>query len=87
MKKHLLNVLALVIGICIYGWGVWQHDVLVAPRISDFYTGNFEFFTGIRSSVGFAYNITLLIQTIGVILLPLAIWFWEDEPLTEKENP
>lgn len=88
MRKHGLNIFFIILGLCVglglYGGNVWQHDILVAPRIPDFYTGIFEFFTGIRTSVGFAYNITLVIQTIGVLIaifMPLlAVWFWEEGP-------
>jgi len=88
MRKHFPNVIGLLLtvvtGFGLYIWSVWQHDVLAAPRIADFYDGIFEFFTGIRTSVGFAYNVTLLLQTIGVAILAvgifLGVWFWEDEP-------
>lgn len=78
MRKNFANVLFLMLGIAMYGLMVWQHDVLVAPRITDFYTGTFEWFTGMRSSVDFAYNVSLLLQTVGVIVALLAVWFWPE---------
>jgi len=87
MRKHFPNVIGLLLtivsGFGLYIWSVWQHDVLAAPRIADFYTGVFEFFTGIRCSVGFAYNITLVLQLLGVAILSigifLSVWFWDDD--------
>jgi hypothetical protein len=93
-RKYLLNVSSLIIGLFVglglYGWALWQHDILCAPRITDFYTGTFEFFTGIRTSVGLAYNITLVIQTLGVLIAIfttfLAVWYWPEEKTQSHKN-
>jgi len=77
-KKHIPNVVLIFISTFIFAWSVWQHDVLVAPRMTDFYTGQFEFFTGIRTSVGFAYNATLVTLFVGYVLGLAALWFWND---------
>jgi hypothetical protein len=87
LKKHLPNLLALTLGLFVgmgmYLWSLWQHDMLCAPRMGDFYTGVFEFFTGVRVSVGFAYNVTLLLQTVGVLIAIVsafvAAWYWPNE--------
>lgn len=75
--------IGLFVGLGMYIWGLWQHDILCSPRISDFFTGNFEFFTGIRVSVGLAYNLTLLVQSLGVFIAVavtfVAVWYWPEE--------
>jgi hypothetical protein len=74
----------LVLSIAIFIWSAWQHELLVGHYIWDdpmIYNSIFQWFSvpALRTTVGQAYDLTLLISFLALILSNLAIWFWNDE--------
>jgi len=83
MRKHALNMVVLVIATLIFVMSLWQHELLVAwwfwqdPAI---YNAPFQMCSTplIRMTCGQAYDLTLLLTAVSLILSDLALWFWND---------
>jgi len=83
VPSHWQNIILLFIGLGIWDFAFWQSNVLEAPRMTDFYTGIFEVFTGVRMSVGFAYNLFRVLMFVGLVIGVLSLWTWEDEKVVK----
>jgi len=91
MRKHSLNVIVLVIATLIFVMAQWQHELLVIGYIwSDpqVYNRMFQWCSTllIRTTIGQAYDLTLLLVAFALVLSDLALWFWNDAPEVAKRE-
>jgi len=86
-RKHLANAFALFFAGFLYVWSVWQHEIMLKTVITSDAVGQtfldwvwghkFNFFTGITTPWGASYDVTLLIPAVCVLMIFLAVWYWE----------
>jgi hypothetical protein len=83
MKKHFLNILGLIFASALLIWSIWQHELIVGGYIwssPEVYNATFQWFSVpvLKTTIGQAYDLTLLCTFIAYILGLLSLWFWED---------
>jgi len=84
MRKHALNMIVLVIATAIFVMAQWQHELLVIGYIwSDpqVYNRVFQWCSvpiPIRTTIGQAYDLTILLVFAALVISDLALWFWSD---------
>lgn len=78
MKKHLLNIVAVVAAFFLFGIFTWQHELLVLLSVNTLWNTSFEIFWGIQMKWGLAYTVTLVFQFLCMILLSAGLWYWND---------
>jgi len=83
MRKHALNMVVLVIATIIFVMSLWQHELLVIGYIwsnPSVYNAPFQMCSIplIRMTIGQAYDLTLILTSLALVLSDLALWFWND---------
>jgi hypothetical protein len=77
LKKHSLNIFALIVGLLVFGVGFWQIDLISAPLLWEH-----KFLLDLPFPLPDLYNTTAYVMFsywvfIGLAVIILSLWFWE----------
>jgi len=85
MKKHLLNLAAVLVGIALFFFGCWQIDMIAAPYIWN-NLHDIEVLPKWIMRNGTAYVMFFCWIFIGLLLVIVGLWFWTDENVVVRET-
>ena len=78
MRKHLLNVLGIFAAAVLFMFGFEQlQEILASWRGTDWNLPHTVFW-GIHTSNGATYDASFLFMFLGMIVLFISVWLWND---------
>jgi hypothetical protein len=78
--QHLINKILLFVSPILFMFTVWQHEILMLEFMAPHWKEPFAFFSGVVTTKGVAYDVTLLFEFVSYIILAIALWTWNDDP-------
>lgn len=57
-------------------WGIWQHEVLMWDWVHTVWNEPHAIFTGVVTTKGVAYDLTLFLVGLTFLTSSIALWFW-----------
>ena len=77
--KNTLNILCLMLSVFVFMFGIWQHDIITVGYVwNGEHVKPFQSFIW-KTTIGEAYDTTLLLEFAAYWLAVIAVWTWEHE--------
>jgi len=93
-KKHVFNVLGIMVAVSLLLFSIWQWDIIVSGPVwwessptgvgwhwdgpGAYQRACFQCFLW-KTTIGVAYDTLLFLMFTSFVLLGISLWFWNDE--------